>query len=276
MKLLLATFLLTLALKAVLRVQERRRWVREGERGFDAFFAAGAPLRHDRLVAAFEDPGSVDHKRGSARVVRLGAITLPSGRVSVLTGDELDLESGEGLDVEFPAGVPLDVEGLVVGDDPTNGYAALRIRVGDGEPHTLEAAMSSSGRDYAARARELPALSFVEDQDVLVHSPEALDVRVERIAARPDVRVRVDALRHLWKEVELKWPRRFHEQKGAPPPGHTVSGEDGGLGIVVVQAWDMAEFGEALIQRDADGNLLAFILDFGAFGEPTWDWPPAA
>lgn len=266
-KFVLAALLAFFTIGVVRRVLDRIRWHRAGRRGFDAFLAAGAPLSHERLLAAFEDPEAFSHRGDRGRVFSLGSITLPNGRLVLVTPSAIgDGDERESFDVELPAGVPLPVEGFALGDDPSWGFAALRIHVADGEPHSLEPAFTSSWRDgRAERERRIPQMRVESDEDVLVGAPEALDELAQRIADDDDA----------YDEILLKAPKGFHKQKGAQPLARLAAGGEERHGIVVARTWLMEEHARTLLQRDADGNVLAVLVDFGALGEPRWNWAPA-
>ncbi len=267
----LAAILVLINWIVVKAVIERIRWRRAGKRGFDAFLAAGAPLTHDKLVGAFSAPGTFSHRGEHARVVPLGSLRLPTGRLALVVPRHIAFtDDVESLDVTLPSDRALTVEGLALGDDPSVGFAALRIVVGEDAllssgQLSLEPAFTHDWRDARATSeRRLPSFGVGNTDDVVLGSVEGLE----------DLRAREKDDETVWDDLKLEAPKKFASRGDLPPLSRLVAAGTDAEPVLVARSWLYEEVARPLLQRDESGAIVAVLVDLGALGEPRWNWTP--
>ncbi len=255
-----------LGLTAITSIERCRRW-RADRRGFADFLNAGAPLKHDALIAAFDAPQSYSQHNQLAAIVPMGDLAVPSGRIIVEDPSQagLDGESPAEFDMSFPIG-RFPVEALVLTANEDQRIAAVRVRFTAGCAQTLEPAFTQEWRVVqAARRRELPWFS-IDSATAAIGTPESFGWMLQRTANDDN----------SWGEL-VPGPADGANPylTGQPRDLFRRSGPDAANLFVVLSGMGDGT-GSCYIQRDSSQRVISLIVDFGMVGQPEWDWPAMA
>ncbi len=247
----------------VILLAERIRRFWADRHGFADFLKAGAPLRHERLLKAFEDPETLSTDREKASIVPMGDIAIPSGRLVVEDPGHavIDHEGPAEFDETFPIG-RFPMEGLILRAGEDQRLAAIRIRFAQSYSDLIEPAFTEEWRSVQAQARrELPWFG-IDSATAAIGTPESFAWFLQRA-----------------HEHDERWSKLFPgEEKGANPylsenPAdlfRNSSVEDSSICIAYSGLGDGV--GHCYVQRDHAGRPAALIIDFGMLGRPDWAW----
>ncbi len=247
-------------------IERYRRW-RSDQRGFTDFLAAGAPLKHTRLLDAFTSPASFVDDRQTASVVAMGELAVPDGRI-IVEDPSLAGQAGESpaeFDTLFPCG-RFPVEALVLTARQDQRLAAVRVRFANETAVSLEPAFTEEWRVVQARTRrELPWFG-IDSATAALGTPKSFGWLLERTAEDDEAGGEFVPGPADGANPYLSGdPRDLFRETGSP---------DANLFIVYSGYGDGV--GSAYIQRDRLQRPVSLIVDFGMVGKPVWDWSPAA
>ncbi|MEO1129720.1 MAG: DUF4241 domain-containing protein [Planctomycetota bacterium] len=250
---------------AIVLAERIRRW-RADRLGFGDFIDAGAPLEHDRLVSAFDHPGTHDDG-AEVSIVQMGDILITDGTIIVQDPAHLmfETETPTPFDEAFPIG-RFPVDALVLTESGDQRIAAVRIAFSQNHGTALSPAFTNEWRAALAKTRrELPWFG-IDSATAAIGTAASFGWLAERLAADPE----------NTEGLAPGTPDGTNPYLSNNPADLYTTPASGEHALFVVLSGLGDGTGQCLIERDDANRITALYVDFGMLGAPRWIRPDRA